>query len=150
MQVIEAMMPFDKSAHPQDTITRAARIMEEEDLPILPVCEHGKLVGVLGRSDLEAAAGTHGHSPLAGILDWVSGRQAKQYMRAGYACIDATAERLEALELMARQHTDWLYVTKDSSLLGIVSRGDLDGSLDTGQAAVTEPAPWRRVSPTRS
>lgn len=94
--------------------------------------QQGKLVGIVKRIDIEDAPGVHGL--LAGIFGRLVDRRVNQYMKTGYGCIGPDSESREALELMRRQSTDRLYVTENDRLLGIVSRGDLDGPLDPRQS----------------
>jgi acetoin utilization protein AcuB len=55
--VEDVMTPNVITLGPQDTVDEAARIMRRERIGAIPIVEHGKLVGVITRSDvLEAYA----------------------------------------------------------------------------------------------
>lgn len=52
LQVGEVMTQRVVCVKPDDVIERAAKLMEERDVPILPVQDEGRLVGVVTQSDI--------------------------------------------------------------------------------------------------
>lgn len=63
MIISEVMTREVRIASPDDTLERAARIMEEEDFGSLPVAENDRLVGMLTDRDITIRAVAHGLAP---------------------------------------------------------------------------------------
>lgn len=55
LRLRDAVRPPGLAISPEDTLERAARIMEEHDVPLLPVLAEGRLVGSLSHSDVMRA-----------------------------------------------------------------------------------------------
>jgi CBS domain-containing protein len=60
MKVNEVMTPQVKVASPDDTLQRAAQLMEEIDTGALPVGENDRLVGMVTDRDITTRAVAHG------------------------------------------------------------------------------------------
>ena len=56
-QVLFAMQPISQVLKPQQTVAEALQLVEQNHLPAWPVCDEQGVIGVLGRVDIEAAAG---------------------------------------------------------------------------------------------
>lgn len=145
MKVREAMKSFDRSVRPQDTVRLAIQIMRMEELPVLPVCEHGNLLGVVSLRDIQAISGGLSAGILSGIARRL--RHVKDYVRVGYACVDPESDCLDAFVSMERQGLGLLYVTENGRLIGAISRDALQGSANSRLLAHTEASPWRRTAP---
>src|SRR5256885_4631263 len=63
MQVREIMTPDVKVASPDDTVQKAAKLMEELDSGVLPVGENDRLVGMLTDRDITLRAVAKGKAP---------------------------------------------------------------------------------------
>lgn len=55
----EAMTPCPHHAGPADSLLHGLRLVREHDLPFLPVLDDGRILGLLSRGDLLAAAAAH-------------------------------------------------------------------------------------------
>lgn len=103
-----------KTVSSETTIDEAGRIMLRYGHTGLPVVEHGKLVGIISRRDLEKAQ-HHGlgHAPVRG------------YMSRGVVTISAGASLQEVQDLMIHHEIGRLPVMEGERLVGIVSRSDV-------------------------
>src|SRR5438094_886735 len=63
MQVNEIMTRGVEVIGPDDTLEAAARKMNDADIGPLPVCENGRLVGMLTDRDITTRATAHGLDP---------------------------------------------------------------------------------------
>jgi acetoin utilization protein AcuB len=116
---------------------RALTQMRERDLHHLVVVEGERLVGVVAREDLAAAA------PAAPVRDLMS--------RRVVVAAPATTVR-EAANLLRGHHIGCLPVVDDDAIVGMVTVSDLLELLGRGvERPVTESKRWtlRRRSPTR-
>lgn len=55
MQIKEVMTSHIATVTPGDLIEKAAKLMWERDIPLLPVVDEGRLVGVIGEDDIFAS-----------------------------------------------------------------------------------------------
>ena len=64
MQKIEEVMTRDvKSVSPEETVHRAAQMMKEHDIGAIPVCDGGKLVGMITDRDITIRSTAEGKEP---------------------------------------------------------------------------------------
>lgn len=131
---------------PADTVTTAARAMDELNVGVIPVCEGGKLLGMVTDRDIVVrgmAQGLDGNStPLVDVMS-TSLRTAHEDDDVG-----------DVLTLMAESQIRRLpVVDADDRLIGIVSLGDIaakgmDGDIDVGESlgAISSPAEPDRSS----
>src|SRR6478609_10881617 len=64
MQTIEQVMTRDvKSVSPEETVHRAAQLMKEHDIGAIPVCDGGKLVGMITDRDITIRSTAEGKDP---------------------------------------------------------------------------------------
>ncbi|MDQ7851085.1 MAG: CBS and ACT domain-containing protein [Armatimonadota bacterium] len=52
LPVRDVMVSTPVTVSPEDVVERAAALMREHDVPLLPVVEHGELVGIITESDI--------------------------------------------------------------------------------------------------
>ena len=114
---------------PTDTVTAAARAMDELNVGVIPVCENGKLLGVVTDRDIVVrgmALGLDGNSTALVDVMSTSLRTARE---------DDDVE--EVLNLMADSQIRRLpVVDADDQLIGIVSIGDIAAKGTGGHASV--------------
>ena len=118
MKVSQVMTREVGSVHPDATLQRAALMMGELDTAMLPVCDRGRLVGVITDRDIAVRAAARGLSPLASLVgDVMSARviwcTEDQDVDEVARCMDA--ERLSRLPVLGGGR----------QIVGIVSRRQL-------------------------
>ncbi|MES2190795.1 MAG: CBS domain-containing protein [Pseudomonadota bacterium] len=106
-----------KSLAPADSIAAAARAMSELNVGVIPVCDAGKLLGVVTDRDIvirAVAKGLDGHAPLSGIMS-------KQVQTASPEDdLDGVLKRMADSQIRRMPVVD-----AGGSLVGIVSLGDI-------------------------
>lgn len=74
-RIFEVMTPDVKSISPQETVRRAAQLMDELNVGALPVCDGEKLVGMITDRDITVRATAAGQGPDdAHVADIMSGK----------------------------------------------------------------------------
>lgn len=123
MQVFEAMTPEVTTVSPDTTLTEAARLMKENGIGPLPVCDGERLVGMLTDRDITIRATADGMAPGSTLV--------RQVMTPEVVCCFEGDDVRQAAEIMQRkQLRRLLVVDSDGRLSGIVSLGDI--ALQTG------------------
>ena len=130
MQIRDLMTPNPATVQPGDTIQRAAQVMDELNVGVLPVTEAGKLVGVITDRDLVVRGMTANADPgSAAVIETMTKHVVFCHENDSIA---------KAADLMTRQRVRRLAVVDDArELVGVVSLADLamlDGADGTGAA----------------
>jgi CBS domain-containing protein len=116
--VREVMSPHVKIASPEDTLKRAAQMMEELDCGVLPVGENDRLVGMLTDRDIAIRGVARGKSPNKCKVREVMSSEIK------YVYDNETVQ--DAVRNMSTLQVRRLPVlNREKRLVGIVSLGDL-------------------------
>ncbi|MCY7317154.1 MAG: CBS domain-containing protein [Ramlibacter sp.] len=103
---------------PSDTLAQAARVMEELNVGVIPVCEGEKLVGVVTDRDIVVRG-------LARALD-ANSTQLKQVMSTEVRCATEEQDLDQVLKTMANAQIRRMpVVDAKQRLVGIVSIGDI-------------------------
>ena len=123
---------------PDDTVVMAARVMEQMDVGMLPICDSGRLVGIVTDRDIVVRGVTKGQSiettPLAEVMSM-----------ATESCTEDQLAQ-EVVERMRQAQVRRLPVVDAAQrVIGVVSLGDLAVKYDEGEAggaleAISEPA----------
>ncbi|HEX3505156.1 MAG TPA: CBS domain-containing protein [Xanthobacteraceae bacterium] len=139
MQVKDIMTRNVISVAPDESITKAARLMLQNHISGLPVIANGgELIGIVTEGDFlrRGELGTQRRRPK--WLEFIvgPGRLAEEYVQASGRKVDEvmttdpvtvveddTLERV--VELMERRHVKRLPVTRDGRVVGIISRSNL-------------------------
>ena len=137
MQRREVMTPAPAEVSPSDTLQRAAQLMDQLNVGVLPVVEEGRLRGVLTDRDIVVRSTSVGQDPRQGRV--------AEVMTDEVRSLPETAEVLEALRLMQSAQIRRLPITGEGGkLVGIVSLGDLAaaGTPEAGDAleAISTPS----------
>lgn len=118
MKIAEIMTPCVRCAQSDITLAEAAVVMRDMDVGALPVCENGRLVGMLTDRDITLRAVAECRDPR-----WTTVRDA---MSDGVVYVFSDQEVEDAAELMERRRVRRLPVLdRKRRLVGIVSLGDL-------------------------
>lgn len=140
MQVFEAMTPEVTTVRPDTTLTEAARLMKENGIGPLPVCDGGRLVGMLTDRDITIRATADGMAPESTLV--------RQVMTPEAVCCFEGDDVRQAAEIMQRrQLRRLLVVDSEGRLSGIVSLGDI--ALQTGDEQLSGATLERVSEPSR-
>ena len=112
------MTPYVRCVQSDVTLVEAAVVMRDMDVGALPICEGGRLVGMLTDRDIALRAVAECRDPR-----WT---MVKDVMSPGVVYIYADQEVEDAAELMERKQVRRLPVlNREKRLVGIVSLGDV-------------------------
>lgn len=118
MKLREVMTPNVEYVTPTQSLRHAAQLMREFDVGPVPVCEEGRVVGIVTDRDIAIRAVAEGRDPEATPVAEVMSRN------VAFCHPDDDVET--ATDLMAsRQLRRLLILDSDRRLSGIVSLGDL-------------------------
>lgn len=118
MQVRDVMTKNVKMVSPNDTIQKAATIMSDNNIGVLPVCENGRLLGMLTDRDIAVRAVALGKIP--------SVCKVREAMTTGVKYVLEDEMSQAVARSMARLKVRRLpVVNRQEQLVGIVSLGDL-------------------------
>jgi len=140
MRIKEVMTLAVEVIHPDSTLDEAAARMKALDIGLLPVCEGGRLVGMLTDRDITVRATAEGEAPTT--------VRVRDIMTEGVLFCFEDQLVAEAARLMQDHQVRRLVVLdRDKRLVGIVSLGDL--AVETGHeelagqtlGQVSEPTP---------
>ena len=109
-----------------EPVTRAARMMRDEDVGVAPIVDGGKLVGTVTDRDIAIRVVAEGKDP-----DTTTTREIAS---TDLVTIDPQQDLDEALALMARHQVRRLpVVEEDGKLVGIVAQADVARAGDDAQ-----------------
>ncbi len=118
MKIQDIMSACVRCVQADASLAEAAVVMRDVDVGALPVCEHGRLVGMLTDRDITLRAVAECRDPRRTTV--------KEAMSEGVTYIYADEELEDAAELMERKQVRRLPVlSREKRLVGIVSLGDL-------------------------
>lgn len=130
MQIVSEIMTRDvQSVSPRESVRRAAQLMDDLNVGVLPVCEGGRLVGMVTDRDITVRATSAGIAPDDAVVDDVMSADVR-------TCFED-----QSLEEVMQQMSDTQIrrmpvVSRDepNKLVGILSVGDIaTKSADTAQ-----------------
>lgn len=99
------------------SVRDAVERLAERRIGAMPVCDGGRVVGIMSERDVIRHLAQEG----AGILD----RQIEQIMTAPAITVTRDKKVMGALSLMTQKRVRHLPVVEDGEIVGIVSIGDL-------------------------
>jgi len=130
MQLNRIMTEYVEVIAPEMSIQEAAEQMRSLDVGVLPVCNGGRLVGMLTDRDLAVRAVANGRDPKSTTVEEIMTRQ--------IACCFEDQDIEEAERVMEKNPIRRLPVLDhDNRIVGIVSLGDLAIKDDENRAGVT-------------
>ena len=120
MRVEQIMTPKPACCSPDDTVERAAKLMEENDCGCIPVVEsrnNTRLVGVITDRDIAIRGVAHGKKPGTRVSDLMTA--------APFSCsTDSLIDDVEKV-MSDRQVRRVVIVDDDNCCVGIVSQADI-------------------------
>jgi CBS domain-containing protein len=118
MKVRDIETQHPEAIGPETHVMEAARIMHRLDIGVLPVCEGGRLIGLVTDRDITIRSTAEGHDPTQTLV--------RDIMSSNPACCFEDQDVLSCVEMMERKQIRRLpVVNQDERLVGIVSLGDL-------------------------
>ena len=134
--VAEVMTTDVQVVQPQESLRRAASLMQELDIGVLPVCDGERLQGMLTDRDITIYGVAEGLNPYKACVSDVMTEDVE------YCTADQDVQ--EVMRLMGDKQVRRLpVVDADKKLVGIVSLGDLavrqNGHIDRTVRQVSEP-----------
>ncbi len=134
MQTVSELMTRDaKFVAPQESLQRAAQMMDELDVGALPVCENGRLVGMVTDRDITIRATAAGRSPQEAHVDEVMSTDVHwcfEDQPLDEVMIQMADNRIRRVPVVS--HDD------QHKLIGIVSLGDVATKAPGAQKADVE------------
>lgn len=136
-QVVDIMSTDVCTVEPQESLRRAAQLMQENDIGALPVCQDRHLLGMVTDRDITVRAVADG-------LD-VDSTCVSDVMSGDVQCCSAEQDTREVMQMMGDKQLRRLPVLDhERQLVGIVALADLatrqDGHIDQTVRAISEPA----------
>jgi CBS domain-containing protein len=119
MTTVSDLMTRDPiTVGPDDSVLRAAQLMDELNVGSLPVCRGGELLGIVTDRDITVRATAAGLDPATTPVDLVMSDRVR--------CCSASHSAAEVLRRMSSVQIRRLPVVDDDNrLVGIVSLGDI-------------------------
>jgi CBS domain-containing protein len=118
MKIEDIMSPYVRCVQSDVTLVEAAVVMRDMDVGALPICEQGRLVGMLTDRDVTVRAVAECRDPRFTTV--------KQVMSPGVIYLFADQEVEDATELMEMKQVRRLPIlNREKRLVGIVSLGDV-------------------------
>ena len=106
-----------QTLHPKDTLQFAAQLMERLDVGALPVCDVGRVVGMITDRDITVRATAQGLA---------AGTAVEQVMSTDVVCCQEDDDIEQLQQTMCESQVRRVpIIGRDDSLVGIVSLGDL-------------------------
>ena len=118
MPKTQSVMTRDvQTLNPKDTLQHAAQLMERLDVGALPVCDAGRVVGMLTDRDITVRATAQGLA---------SGTAVDQVMSTDVVCCQEDDDIEQLQQTMCESQVRRVpIIGRDDNLVGIVSLGDL-------------------------
>ena len=115
-KVRDVMHAGAETIRPDDTIRRAASLMQAVDIGPLPVCDGERIVGIITDRDIAVRAVAAGRDPSTPV---------REAMSTDIVYVRADQDVDDAIELMQRHEVRRLPVIEGGRLVGMVALADL-------------------------
>lgn len=124
--ITEIVRRSDMVVHAQDRISVVYRLMKRDKLMHIPVVDQGKIIGVIGRKNIQRLGFGYTYDGLEdveiGMFDML---QVDQVMDRDLPLVALDATIWEVGELMATQVLEALPVVHESKLVGLIDINDI-------------------------
>ena len=135
-QVRDLMTPAPLAISPETSVQEAYRLMQDQRLSHLPVCEDGRLVGLLSEHDLLRVLPSPATSLAAHEVHYLLDRLTVAEIMTRFPATIGPAQALtEAASRMLSHNVQALPVTENRRLVGILTRTHLLYAFIRSQAA---------------
>jgi CBS domain-containing protein len=136
-RVSEVMTRGVEVIQPDDTLQRAAQMMDDLNVGALPVCDGDELVGMITDRDITVRAVSDGMDPIESRVSEVMTAQA-------YSCTEEQTTDEVMTQMGDLQVRRLPVVNGDGDIVGIVSLGDLatrqPGHIDNALREISTPS----------
>ncbi len=143
------------SAHPEDSVAKIARLLSDNDISALPICDaQGAVTGMLSEGDLLRPFGTKHSAKQAWWLNLladgtdlapaflecikVENHPARDLMVTPVLTVAPDTSVPDLAEVLATHHIKRLPVIENGKLVGIVSRADVVRAIARTPDAIAE------------
>ena len=116
-KVADVMTQRPRALAPQTPLTEVAKVMEAEDVGVVPLVEGDRLVGIVTDRDIVVRAIAKGKDP--------SGMPASEVSSRELLTVGPDDDLADALQIMAQYQVRRLAVTADDRLVGVLSQADI-------------------------
>jgi CBS domain-containing protein len=148
MQTIRDVMTRDvRTVSPEDSVRRAAQVMDELNIGAVPVCDGQKLVGMITDRDITVRSTAAGQAPEATRVGDVMSTD----VRTCYAdqAVDEVLGQMGDVQIRRVPVID----QQSHQMIGIVSLGDMatrhSAGIDHALEEISSPSEPDRATPTR-
>lgn len=117
MKIKDIMTESVVSLNVNDTIERAAELMEQYNIGSVPVCEENKVVGVITDRDIAVRCSSHGENSKTKIV--------RDIMSSNPVTASPDMDVSEVSRIMAERQIRRIPIVENDNLVGVVSLGDL-------------------------
>ncbi|AYD41245.1 CBS domain-containing protein [Clostridium fermenticellae] len=128
MKVNDIMSKEVISLNANDTVEKAAHIMKNNNIGSVPVCDSGRIVGVITDRDISIRSVAYGRD--------MSEQKVRDIMSSNPAVGTPEMDVKEAAKIMSQRQIRRLPIIENRDLVGIVSLGDM--ALDPNLQNITE------------
>ncbi len=124
--VKEWMTSQPVTAEPDMSLPDALLLMKARGIRRLPVCEKGKLIGIVTRGDLRGAQPSEATSLSIFELHYLVGRiLLREIMTANPVCVTPATSIQQAADIMLQKKISGLPVMQHNQLVGILTESDI-------------------------
>lgn len=117
MKVKDVMTRDIACVNPNDNVERAAQLMNEYNVGSVPVCENGKVIGIVTDRDITL------RSVAKGYESW--SQTVREIMSSNPVCGYPEQDVHEVARIMSERQIRRLPIVENGRLVGMVSLGDL-------------------------
>lgn len=127
-KVRDLMTERPTTVSPSQSVVEAARLLRDEDVGSLPVCEDDRVIGMITDRDIVVRGVADGNDPRQLSVQDVASRDVQT--------VEADESLDEALTLMARAQVRRVPVVESGRLVGMLAQADIaehEGGKKTGE-----------------
>lgn len=117
MKIKDIMTKTIVSVKPEDSVEHAAKIMKEYDVGSVPVCNGDEIIGIITDRDIAIRSCAGGED--------INNQDVRGIMSSNPVLCEPNMEVEDVARIMSERQIRRLPVVENSSLVGIVSLGDL-------------------------
>lgn len=117
MKINNIMTKDIVSLQAEDTVEHAAQLMKEHGVGSLPICNEGKIVGIITDRDIALRSVAMGES--------IQNQTVRNIMTSNPITVSPNISATEAAEIMSKKQIRRLPVVENKNLVGMASLGDI-------------------------
>ena len=117
MQVKDVMTKNVASLNPEDSVERAAQLMDEYNIGSIPVCSAEKVIGIITDRDIACRCVAKGENTKIQTV--------RDVMTSNPVVINSYSDIHDAARIMSERQIRRIPIVDNNTLVGMVSLGDL-------------------------